>query len=192
MSLGKRHGCYKSNRAVSTASYTVKPPLTTLRTAVGIHAENSAAATSTVTPGSTAQKAADVVSGARQKTHGTAAKQFTNVAKRWQNHILLEHGVNVPLTNVDVGWMMSDLKRSRAQFGEFNEDDYVDAIGYIDCVVQCVEGVAFNPAPSNVNQLKAAKAPKEAFGMRVFEFTLILVGTLAVAILLVLSLHPVH
>lgn len=90
-------------------------------------------------PGSTARKAADVVSGSRQTTHGSAPEQFTDVAQRWRNHILLTYGIDVPLVNTDVGWMMADLKRSRAKYGEFNEDDYVDCIGYVDCVAQCID-----------------------------------------------------
>jgi hypothetical protein len=100
---------------------------------------NNMAPSNEVTPGSTARKAADIVSGSRQKTHGSAPEQFTDVAKRWQNHILLTHGIDVPLVHTDVGWMMADLKRSRAKYGEFNEDDYVDCIGYVDCVAQCID-----------------------------------------------------
>lgn len=76
-------------------------------------------------------KAGELVGGDRAKTHGDKHTNFSNIAGLWNAYIAT---LNARALNAsDVGNMMALLKIARTQSGEPNEDDTIDAIGYIAC-----------------------------------------------------------
>lgn len=79
-----------------------------------------------------AAKAADLVGGDRDRQHGAKEDNFKRIAALWNAWISIRRGFT-DLTAHDVGVMMALLKIARTQSGAHNEDDYVDAAGYISC-----------------------------------------------------------
>lgn len=77
------------------------------------------------------KKAGDLVGGDRAATHGDKHRNFAIIATYWNAHIAAKNGA--PLTGADVGRMMGLLKIARTHTGAVNEDDDIDAIGYIAC-----------------------------------------------------------
>lgn len=74
------------------------------------------------------EKAAALVSGDRQQTHGDKVENHQNIADLWNGY-----GVcigNKPVTPKDVALLMALLKIARTRAGSFNLDDYVDLAGY--------------------------------------------------------------
>lgn len=77
------------------------------------------------------EKAGELVGGDRAKTHGDKHKNFAVIASYWNAYIAAKGGAALDAS--DVGLMMALLKIARTQSGSFNEDDSIDAIGYIAC-----------------------------------------------------------
>jgi hypothetical protein len=77
------------------------------------------------------KKAGDLVGGDRATTHGDKHRNFAIIASYWNAHIQAKGGL--PLDATDVGHMMALLKIARTQSGSLNDDDAIDAIGYIAC-----------------------------------------------------------
>lgn len=71
------------------------------------------------------RRAADLVGGDRDKQHGSIDENFTNIARLWSAYL------NRVIDPADVALMMGLLKIGRTQSGEYNLDDYVDAVGYL-------------------------------------------------------------
>lgn len=78
-----------------------------------------------------ASRAAELVNGDREKTHGDKAVNFGNIAELWHTWLFIRFGEECPLSGADVAKMMALLKIARMESGEFNEDDAIDAAGYI-------------------------------------------------------------
>jgi hypothetical protein len=81
-----------------------------------------------------ATKAADIVSGDRQATHGDMMANFNAIAEMWT--ALLKAAGKDPGSDLDahdVANMMEALKIARRYSGAFNVDDYVDGCGYAAC-----------------------------------------------------------
>lgn len=76
-------------------------------------------------------KAGELVGGSRAETHGDKHRNFAIIANYWNAHLASKNGV--PLTAEDVGYMMAMLKIARTKSGQHNDDDAIDAIGYIAC-----------------------------------------------------------
>ena len=76
-------------------------------------------------------KAAELVNGDRQQTHGNIKTNHEQIAEFW--NILLDDKLepSAAITSDDVAAMMTLLKISRTRQGRVNEDDYVDAAAYI-------------------------------------------------------------
>ncbi len=83
-----------------------------------------------------ASRAAELVGGDREKTHGTKVKNFANIATMWNAFLAVRKDPAKPLDAEDVGHMMGLLKIARTQHGSFNADDYVDAVGYAACTAE--------------------------------------------------------
>lgn len=83
------------------------------------------------------EKAGELVGGDRAKTHGDKHRNFANIAALWNAYLAGNHGREISAS--DVGYMMCLLKIARTQSGSFNEDDAVDAIGYIACAGEIAE-----------------------------------------------------
>jgi hypothetical protein len=80
-----------------------------------------------------ATKAAELVGGDRAEQHGDKHATFARIAAFWNAYLQNRPDPSAPINSVDVGWMMSDLKKARSLGGLPSGDDYVDAAGYIAC-----------------------------------------------------------
>jgi hypothetical protein len=78
-----------------------------------------------------AQKAASLVGGDRNETHGDKILNHQKIAAVW-NGILTAAGKQTPypLDALDVANLMEGLKIARRYEGSLNMDDYVDGAGY--------------------------------------------------------------
>jgi hypothetical protein len=85
-----------------------------------------------VSAGSIINRAAELVGGDRQRTHGDKLPNHENIARLWNAYLLNKknYTVGLPLSALDVAHMMALLKIARTQLGEFNPDNYVDLAGY--------------------------------------------------------------
>lgn len=81
--------------------------------------------------GEIAAKAADLVGGDRETTHGNKLQNHAKIAMVW-NGIMHAAGKPpaYPLNAHDVANLMEGLKIARRYSGTFNPDDYVDGAGY--------------------------------------------------------------
>jgi hypothetical protein len=80
-----------------------------------------------------ATKAAELVGGDRAEQHGDKEKTFSRIAAYWTTYIQNRPDPAAPISAMDVGFMMADLKKARAQGGAMNADDFVDFVGYGAC-----------------------------------------------------------
>lgn len=76
-------------------------------------------------------RAGELVGGDRATTHGDKHRNFSNIAALWNAFITAKNGAALDAS--DVGHMMALLKIARTQSGLMNDDDAIDAIGYIAC-----------------------------------------------------------
>lgn len=84
-------------------------------------------------------RAAALVGGDRQTSHGDKEENFANIAELWNAYLSCRiRNENEPkrLTALDVGHMMVLMKIARTQAGAFNIDDYIDAAGYAGCAAE--------------------------------------------------------
>ena len=72
-------------------------------------------------------KAAEIVAGDREKTHGDKTQNHRNIAALWSAYL------GIPVSAHDAALMMVLLKIARVKTGDFNLDDYVDGAGYMAC-----------------------------------------------------------
>ena len=72
-------------------------------------------------------RAAAVVQGERQATHGDKVQCLQNVADLWSAYL----GATVDAH--DAALMLLLLKLARSKTGTFNIDDYLDMAGYAGC-----------------------------------------------------------
>jgi len=76
-------------------------------------------------------KAAELVNGERQKTHGNIRENHEQIADFWNTLLDAKIRPGTSITPDEVATMMGLLKISRSQQGNFNPDDYVDSAAYI-------------------------------------------------------------
>jgi hypothetical protein len=76
-------------------------------------------------------KAGELVGGDRAEQHGDKHRNFANIASLWNAYLQPKQGALI--NAADVGYMMALLKIARTQSGAINDDDAIDAIGYIAC-----------------------------------------------------------
>jgi hypothetical protein len=76
-------------------------------------------------------KAAELVNGGRQETHGDTKINHEQIAEFW--NVFLDEKLKpcIAITADEVATMMALLKISRSQRGRANVDDYVDASAYM-------------------------------------------------------------
>lgn len=79
-----------------------------------------------------AQKAASLVSGDRNETHGDARQNCQNIARLWTAYLQAKfrNGRVLNLNGEDVSHLMNLLKIARTMSGTHNPDDHIDAVGY--------------------------------------------------------------
>ena len=73
-----------------------------------------------------------LVSEDRHQTHGDKTINHINIAKLWSAY------KEVEFTAHDVAIMMALLKVARTKLGNVNNDDYVDAAGYMSIAGEIV------------------------------------------------------
>lgn len=66
-----------------------------------------------------------LISEDRNHVHGDYAVNHANIASLWSAY------KNIEITAKDVALMMALLKIARTKTGEFNQDDFIDACGYL-------------------------------------------------------------
>lgn len=76
------------------------------------------------------RKAASIVDGARNKTHGNKERSFKAIATLWTAYLSARKAPDSDITAADVAAMMVLLKFARSEHGEHVEDHAVDAAGY--------------------------------------------------------------
>ena len=79
-------------------------------------------------------KAKDIVSTDREKTHGNKKINHDNIAKMWSAYL------DFDISGRDVALMMVLLKVARTKAGSHNTDDYVDMVGYSSIAGELAEG----------------------------------------------------
>jgi len=85
-------------------------------------------------------EAAGLIGGDRARQHGDVRALHEQVAQLWTAYLEPSRDPLAPsLTAIDVLAMMALLKLARAQHGDWNRDDYVDALGYIALAGQVAE-----------------------------------------------------
>lgn len=89
-------------------------------------------------------KAASLVAGDREKTHGDKLDNHENIAALWDGYIrravYMKHRLHIPAGTIgaeDVANLMEALKIARRLAGTFNEDDYTDGAGYAGVAGEC-------------------------------------------------------
>ena len=75
------------------------------------------------------RKAASLVGGDREATHGDKVDNHENIASLWNAYLDLKN-IEAAITAHDVAIMMVLLKAARTKTGSLNLDDYVDMAGY--------------------------------------------------------------
>ena len=81
------------------------------------------------------KRAAELVAGDRERTHGAKLPNHQNIADLWNAYLGVaergdEYRLLDPITARDVALMMVLLKVARTKIGEHNPDNYVDMAGY--------------------------------------------------------------
>lgn len=92
-----------------------------------------------VTGNEVCAKAANLVGGDRQKTHGDKVENHQNIASLWNAFLGYRILENNHLTPRDVALMMALLKIARTKSGSHNLDDYVDLAGYAGVAAEIAE-----------------------------------------------------
>lgn len=78
--------------------------------------------------------AATLVDGDRRNTHGDPKASFRRIAAMWSAY------TGVTISERDVAHMMALMKMTRTMYGEHNDDDYVDQVGYIALASEVSDG----------------------------------------------------
>ena len=76
------------------------------------------------------EKAASLVSGDREQTHGDKTQNHSNIAVLFNAYMAIRPDPAARLSALDAAHMMALLKIARTQSGSFNADDYIDLAGY--------------------------------------------------------------
>lgn len=95
-----------------------------------------------------AAKAAELVGGDRDRTHGSKFENFSNIASLWNGYLSIRKKPAAPLNAFDVGALMILLKIARTQLGAYNADDMIDVVGYAACTAE-VEPLCLSPEIKN-------------------------------------------
>lgn len=89
-----------------------------------------------------AANAATLMTGDRQRTHGDKRVNHENIAALWSAYLTRRLGIVVELNGTDAALLMVQMKVARTLAGVFNEDDFVDMVGY-----GCIAGELASPVP---------------------------------------------
>lgn len=67
----------------------------------------------------------------REQQHGDKKRNHDNIAALWNAYLSIRRDPSAPLDAGDCATMMALLKIARMELGDYNEDDAVDACGYM-------------------------------------------------------------
>lgn len=73
---------------------------------------------------------ASLFSGDREKSHGSVRENHEKIACLWNAYLVARREPGEPLGPLDVLHLMTLLKIARTQHGAYNEDDWLDGVGY--------------------------------------------------------------
>lgn len=76
-------------------------------------------------------EASQTINGERLDTYGTPENSFQIIAEFWKTYLNHRFKINIILTPLDVGHLMSLFKHARLLGQRPNRDNYIDAIGYL-------------------------------------------------------------
>jgi|TARA_R100001530_G_C4303661_1_gene151161 hypothetical protein len=85
-------------------------------------------------------KAKNLLSEDRAKTHGNKIINHENIARLWTAYFQNKYKLNFIILPEDVASLMTLLKLARTQAGNFNLDDYIDAAGYVAIAGEIAQG----------------------------------------------------
>lgn len=71
-----------------------------------------------------------IINGERQGQYGTPEDSFQRIADKWNDYIR-EFMAGRKLTPYDVAYMMFLMKMARIEGGNYVQDSFVDALGYL-------------------------------------------------------------
>ena len=78
--------------------------------------------------------AATLIRGDREKTHGDARLVYGLTADLWSAYL------GVTLCARDVTQCLSLMKKARTKYGQHNDDDYIDDVGYVALASEVGDG----------------------------------------------------
>jgi hypothetical protein len=67
----------------------------------------------------------------REQQHGDKKRNHDNIAALWNAYLKIRRDPAAPLDAGDCATMMALLKIARMELGGYNEDDAIDACGYL-------------------------------------------------------------
>ena len=76
-------------------------------------------------------EASKIINGERQDVYGLPENSFQIIADFWNTYIKHKFKVDINLTSLDIGHLMSLFKISRMLGQKSDRDNYRDAIGYL-------------------------------------------------------------
>ena len=76
------------------------------------------------------QMAFEIVNGARQNSYGKPEDSFQRIADKWNDYLKLENN-NSRITPYEVAYMMALMKLARIEGGNYVQDSFIDACGYL-------------------------------------------------------------
>lgn len=79
------------------------------------------------------EEAKKIITKDRNKQYGEPEDNFSSIAIYWTEYLYRKHNSDFTITDTDVAMMMSLFKIARMSSGNFKEDSFVDAIGYLAC-----------------------------------------------------------
>lgn len=70
------------------------------------------------------KQAHEIITGDRHDSYGPAENSFQRISMLWEAYL------GMPITDLDVAWMMVLLKIARSQHNRHHIDNYIDVAGY--------------------------------------------------------------
>jgi hypothetical protein len=69
----------------------------------------------------------------RANEYGALEDNFSRITRLWRVHFLNRYGLDIVLDEIDVAFMLQDLKKARLQGNPYHRDSWVDNAGYAAC-----------------------------------------------------------
>jgi len=82
-------------------------------------------------------KATELTGGDRNAAYGPPYKNLSDCAAVMSAYLSVKNEMPVAVSAEDVAWLMTIVKMTRAIYGGFHEDNYVDASAYASIAGEC-------------------------------------------------------